>query len=289
MLHTQLRAFHAVALQGSFTKAAEALRVSQPTLSGQVRALEDAYGIQLFHRRGRGIEITDLGKSLLETTRRYFAVEDEAERLLSTAQGLMGGHLRVGADSPFTVIPLLAGFSRRYPTVEKSISFGNSRSLLNDIVNRQIDIGFLPDVADDNRLHVVPVQRDRLVLIVHQGHPWAHRRSISLDALGQETLLLREKGSRTRAIFEAILADRGVRPAVVLEIGSREAVAEAVSAGLGVGVVNEGEIGHDTRLKKLPVAGERLNVTEYAAYLRDTRHSPTLLALLEYIDEVSSL
>jgi len=287
MLHTQLRAFHAVAAHGSFTRAAEALRVSQPTLSGQVRSLEEAFGVELFRRRGRGIEITDLGSSLLEVTRRYFAAEDEAERLLATAQGLMGGRLRVGADSPFVVIPLLASFSRRYPTVEKSISFGNSRTVLDDIVNQRIDVGFLPDVADDNRLDVVPVQRDRLVLMIHRGHPWSQKRSVPLESLSEETLLLREKGSRTRALFEATLEARGIAPGAVLEIGSREAVAEAVAAGLGIGIVNEGEFGHDDRLHKLAIAGERIAVTEYVACRRENRSTPAIAALLDLIAESS--
>ncbi|MEQ8664956.1 MAG: LysR substrate-binding domain-containing protein [Rhodospirillales bacterium] len=283
MLHTQLRAFHAVATNGSFTRAAQVLRVSQPTLSGQVRALEDSYGTELFQRRGRGIEITDLGRALLEVTRRYFTAEAEAEQLLATARGLTAGTLRVRADSPYAVIPLLAVFSRRYPRVDTQISFGNSREVLADILDQSADIGFLPDVEGDDRLHVVPVQRDQLVFMVHRGHAWAQRRAVGFEAIADETLLLREKGSRTRAVLEAALAERQVSPGHVLEIGSREAIREAVAAGLGVGVVNDGEFGHDDRLSKLGISGTRLAVTEYAACRKDRRGAGAVAALLGLI------
>src|SRR5215471_21137749 len=99
MSYANLRAFHAVASHGSFTRAAEGLGVTQPTLSAQVKALEETYGIQLFDRRGRGIATTELGRSLLEITRRYFGLEAEAAQLLAETRGLRSGHLRVGADA----------------------------------------------------------------------------------------------------------------------------------------------------------------------------------------------
>ncbi|HEY4164795.1 MAG TPA: LysR family transcriptional regulator, partial [Dongiaceae bacterium] len=98
---SQLRAFHAVATEGSFTKAAANLNVTQPTLSGQVRALEERYGVHLFDRRRRKIEVTDIGRQLLEITWRLFNLEIEAEQVLTAAKGLKRGHLRIGADAPY--------------------------------------------------------------------------------------------------------------------------------------------------------------------------------------------
>ena len=99
MNHAQLRAFHAVASEGSFTRAAVALHVTQPTLSGQVKALEESFGVRLFDRRGRKVMPTELGRELLDLTRRLFGLEAEAEHLLSAARGLSKGHLRIGADA----------------------------------------------------------------------------------------------------------------------------------------------------------------------------------------------
>src|SRR3546814_20175459 len=97
--HAQLRALHRVASEGSFTRAAEALRVTQPTLSGQVKAREEGYGVRLLDRRGRRVEPTELGRALLDVTRRLFSLEEEADQLLSAARGLPRGHLRVDRKS----------------------------------------------------------------------------------------------------------------------------------------------------------------------------------------------
>src|SRR5437660_1390161 len=103
MNYARLRSFHAVACEAGFTRAAARLGVSQPTLSAQVKALEEEFGVALFARRGRGVEATELGRALLDVTRRLFAVEEEAGELLSRARGLATGELRIGADSPYHV------------------------------------------------------------------------------------------------------------------------------------------------------------------------------------------
>ncbi len=289
MNHSQLRAFHSVAREGSFTRAAAALRVSQPTLSGHVGALEEGYGITLFNRGGRGIELTDIGRTLLAATERYFACEAEVEHLLTRAKGLVKGRLRVGADSPHHTLPLLAAFGRRYPAVDKVLTFGNSSTIVDDLHRNRIDVGIFPEVRSDDRLFVARLKVDRLVIIVNRNHAWAQRRSIRLADLVAETVLLREKGSTTRAVFEAALAALDVRLGDVLEIGSREAVREAVAAGLGVGVVGEGEFGHDLRLHKLTASDSRLRVVEYAVCRAGEQDGPAVAAFLELVRETAAV
>lgn len=287
MNHSQLRAFHAVATQGSFTKAATALRVTQPTLSGQVKALEETYDVTLFERRGRSIEITSLGRALLEITQRHFDLESEAEHLLSAARGLSHGHLRLGADSPYNVIPLLASFGRRYPGVQRSISFGNTQRLLGELRDHRSDAAVVPEVPRDPTLLSLPFKRDRLVAFVDRNHAWSRRRSIRLRDLSGETMVLREPGSTTRAVIERALAQASVVPGHIMEIGSREAVREAVAAGLGIGVVSEGEFGHDDRVHRLPVRDAKLQVTEFVVCLRERALSPVVKALFELAEDLA--
>ena len=289
MNHSQLRAFHAVAQEGSFTRAAETLRVSQPTLSGHVRALEEGYGVELFERRGRSIRLTEFGRSLLEVTERYFATEEEAAHLLSTAKGLLQGRLNVSADSPFYVVPLLAAFSRRFPAVKRSLSFGNSQTVLRDLLARACDVGIVAGVEVDARVHTVPIYRDRLVVFVNHGHIWAQQRSIRLADLAEHIVLLRERGSTTRMLLEAALEKRGVRLGETLELGSREAIREAAAEGLGVGVVNEAEVGRDDRLHKLDIRDAAITVTEYAACLIDRRQAPEVAAFLDLAEEMAKV
>ncbi len=283
--HIHLRAFHVVAAEGGFSRAAAARHVSQPTLSGQVRALEERYGVKLFERRGRGVELTDLGRALFDVTRRVFAQELEAEQLLAAARGLTGGMLRVGADAPYNVIPMLAALNRRYPGVRLSLTFGNTEQVLDDLLRRRCDVAVLPDLAPDERLHAVPFRRDRLVAFVERGHPWAARRSIRLTELSGQRLILREPGSNTRAVFERSLKDAGATLGETMEIGSREAAREAVATGLGVGVVFESEFGHDDRLHQLSLRDTDLEAVEYAACLEDRRAVRTVRAFFELLKE----
>ncbi len=279
----QLRAFHGVASEGSFTRAAERLHVTQPTLSGQVKELEQGFGVKLFERRGRGVATTELGGRLLAITQQIFGLEAEAEQLLTGAQALARGRLRIGADAPFLVLPLMAALQRRFPGIDLAISFGNSQEVLRSLVEGHNDVAILPEVRREPRLHALPFRRDRLVAFVDRGHPWVRRRSIHLRDLAEERLLLREVGSTTRAIFERALKRARVRPRETLEIGSREAVREAVAARLGVGVVAESEFGHDDRLHKLTLRGDGLQATEYAVCLKAKREDRAVSAFFEVL------
>jgi len=285
MNHSQLKAFHAVARENSFTRAAAALRVSQPTLSGHVKALEEGYGVSLFQRGGRRVELTEFGKSLFAITQGYFASEVEALQLLSTAKGLLRGRLRIGADSPYNVVPLIAAFSRRFPSVQRSIFFGNSKEVLGNLFARKSDIAILPEIEADERLHIIPYRHDRLIIFTHHGHKWSRRKSIRLHEITDQTMIMREVGSSTRAVFEKALVENNVEPKNILEMGSREAVRESVAAGLGIGIVGESEFGHDMRLHRLPVRDAKLAIVEYITCLTENRNDAVVSTFFDIVRE----
>jgi aminoethylphosphonate catabolism LysR family transcriptional regulator len=281
----QLRAFNAVAAAGGFTRAAARLGVTQPTLSGQVKALEEAYGVELIGRRGRQLALTETGAALLELTRRIFGLAEEAEQLLSAARGLERGHLRLGADAPYHVLPALSAFTQRYPKLRLSLTVGNSEALLRELYDHRIDVAVVANLAPDTRLHAIPVRRDRLVLFVRKTHPWARRRWVKPAELAGERLVLREPGSSTRRVFETAMAAASIALEEVIEINSREAVREAVAAGLGIGVVSESEFGNDPRLVKLTLAEADLGATEYVACLAERRELRLIRAFLEIVED----
>jgi len=284
MSYVGLRAFHAVAAQGSFTAAASALGVSQPTVSGQVKALETRFGVTLFERRGRRVELSDLGRSLHGATTRMFAAQDESEQILATARELAGGRLRVGADSPFFVVPLLGAFKRLHPGIQISVSLGNSEALLEDLVARRADVAIVPGLEADPRWHSVALHGDRIVAVVPRGHRWARRRVLEPREVVEDVVILREQGSRTRAAFEAAIAGERLIPREVLEIGSREGVREAAAAGLGIGIIAEREVGSDPRLHAVPIRHEALAVVEHAACVAERRNVRVVAAFFELID-----
>ena len=285
MNHAQLRAFHAVATEGSFTRAARALRVSQPAVTIQVKALEEAYGISLLHRRGHQVSLTELGHGLLEITRRVFGLEQEADELLAAARELRSGHLKVGADGPYFVMELLAAFIGRYAGVRVTVTMGNSQAVLQDLLDYRTDVAVLAHFDDDRRFHAIPYSRQPIVVFVPREHQWAKRSSVRLAELDGAPMVLRETGSTTRRIFEDALAHAGVKPRVVMEIGSREALREAVAAGLGVGIVSRAELGRDDRLCALEVAGATLESWEYVVCLKERRTLRTVHAFLELVAE----
>ena len=285
MNYAQLRAFHAVAEEGSFTKAAERLHVTQPTLSGQVKLLEESYGVKLFERRGRGTQLTELGKALHAVTQRYFALEGEVEELLYSARSLSRGSLKLFADAPHQIMSRVALFKRRFPGITLELHFGNSEQVLAAIRERRADIGVLPEVEKDTQLFTQPLTRDELVIFVPRGHAWASRSSIKMEELSQERVILREQGSSTRAIFARHLAEAGVRLKETLEIEGREAVREAVAAGLGIGVIAGSEFVRDERLAKLAVRDANLTATTYAVCIRGRESISALEAFFTLLRE----
>ena len=282
--HAHLRSFHAVATQGSFTRAAEALHITQPTLSGQVKELEERYGIKLFIRHGRHIELTDIGKSALVITRQMFRHEEDVEQLLISARALTTGKLLVAADAPYLITPLLAQFQRLYPGIQISIQYGNSSQLMTWLESRRCDIALLPNIPEgDDRLFSIELEPGRLVAFVNESHAWADRRSITMNELLGQRIILREQGSRTRSIFEEAVKRIGGKLDQVMEITGREGVREAVAAGFGVGIVAEHELVADTRLHCLRVSDAELVHAEYIICLKERLSLRVTNAFLEMI------
>jgi aminoethylphosphonate catabolism LysR family transcriptional regulator len=273
-------------VHGSFTRAAEALHVTQPTLSGQVRELEDRYRIKLFTRYGRKVDLTDLGQSTFEITRKVFRAEQEVEQLFLAAKGLSEGELTVGADSPYIITPLLAAYQRRYPGVRISIRYGNSAELLKWLQSQRCDIAILANVPEGGpRLEVLQLQPGRLVAFVNQDHLWASRRSVSLEEIVSQRVILREKGSHTRSIFEQALNDAELKLNNLMQIGSREGVREAVAAGLGIGIVSAAELGTDTRFHTLQVKDAELLNSEYIITLHERHQEQPIHAFIDMVSD----
>ncbi len=287
MNHAQARAFHWVATEGGFSAAARRLGLTQPAVTLQVKALESRYGVGLFHRRGRTVTLTDAGRQLFGLTRRLFAIEGEADELLSAIGELRRGRVSVGADGPYHVIEILVAYRARLPAVRVTVDIGNSDALRRRLLDYDCDVAVLAGSSDDPAFHELAFRRHRLVLFAARDHPWAGRRRIHLAELEGEPMVLREQGSATRRVFEAGLAKAGVTPDVVLEIGSREAVHEAVAAGLGLGVVQAPELGRDARVRPIEIADPGVESWEYVVTLAERRTSPFIANFFEVATDLA--
>jgi len=283
---TQLRSFHAVARAGGFTGGAKLLHISQPTVTTQVRFLEETYGIELFYRRGHKVSLTPLGEQLFELAQRIFALEGETVHLLEDSGELKSGHLRVGAVGPFHVTEMLARFNQRFPGVEVSVRVGNSENVLASLVEYRTDVAVLAQFASDPRFHSVPYSRHPVVIFVHRSHRFAKRASIRISDLAGERMILREEGSTTRKALDDALKKAGVAPRVVMEIGSREAIREAVIKGVGIGAVSEIEFIPDSALRKVTVRDAEMYTHAHVVCLAERRAARFPKAFFDIVEEL---
>lgn len=266
--------------------AARLLRLTQPTISAHIASLEREYEIELFLRRGRRVELTEVGRSLLEITRRLFEAEGEAQSLLLEAKGQVDGKLRLCAVGPFNLTPMLAAFRKRLPRIRLSASFGDSRQIVERILDYQADVGVLVRAVDDPRILSLPYRRQRLIVFAHVDHPLARQGSVKLSDLEGMEFVVRETGSTTRQVFEQGLQAAGVRVRVAMEIGSRESVREAVAQGLGLGVVSEPAYIPDPRLAPLPILGADLATHSHVICLRERQRSRLVAQFLSIVEEL---
>jgi len=266
-----LRAFHAAARAGSMSGGARQLGLTQPTVSAHIATLETLYGVELFFRRGRRVELTEFGRNLMETTHRLVDAEVEALSLLLHARNAGQGHLRICAVGPYNVTPMISEFRRAHPGVRISMSVGDSLQILRSIVDYLGDVGVLVHPVTDPRILCVPYRKQPLVFFVSAGHPLTRRTQLTLHDLEGQSFVMRERGSTTREVLEKVLAEEGVRVRSDLEIGSREAVREAVAQGLGIGVVSDTAYLADARIVKLPIRCDKLFTHAHVVCLKERK------------------
>ena len=286
MTPTQLRAFHAVASTGSFTAAARALNTSQPPITTHVRELEERYGVELFHRHGRGAELTAVGHELLAITQRVIANHDEAVEFLRDAGRLNTGHLNLGVIAPMGIASLLAQFRKTYPQIGITVTPGNSSELLEGLRRYRFDAALVGEVASLEEFHTVAHTQPEIILIVPKRHRWSRRRSIRIRELKGEPLIFREKGSNTQLSLQTAAAAAGVELSCAMTYGSREGVVAMVAAGLGVAPLPEDQFNHHPDLRLIRMEDVRVKVDSYIACLAERSESRIVRAFLEIAQAV---
>ena len=280
---TQLRSFHAVATMGSFTRAAESLHVSQPTVTTQVGQLEDLYEVELFHRTGRRVRPTEIGERLLQLTRQIFSLEAESIQLLHDAGDLRSGQLHVAAVGPSHVTQMLVAFNQRYPGVKISVTTGNSQDVLERLLDYSADVGVLAQVFRDRRFLSVPYSDHPIIIFCSTAHRFARRRSIRTSELHGERLILRESGSTTRKAIESALAAAKVKPEIVMEVASREIIREAVAQGVGVAAVSEVEYVPGPGLHAVKISDAQIRTHAHVVCLAERRDTRMIRSFFEVI------
>ena len=241
----QMEALIRLVETGSFTHAAEAMALSQPTLTKHIRNLEGAVGARVVDRKSRGISLTPEGRILYDYARRIARLREDARERIENLKADESGHIFLAASTiPATyIIPRFLGLLKKSdPEIRVHIRMGDSEETIQTILGDQAEMGIVGKRSPDRRLKVEALWQDRLVLAVPGGHPWAKRDSVSSAEIATAPFVLREQGSGTRSALEECLAKPGGRPLgsfnITCEVGSSEAVKQALLAGMGISVLS---------------------------------------------------
>lgn len=288
----RLEVFAKVAELGSFSRAAEALFLTQPTVSEHVRALEDELGVQLLDRLGRTTTTTPAGQLLLGYARRILALARDARQAIDQFQGRMSGQLAIGGSTipgEYVLPALLGRFKARYPDISISLLVGSSRQVSAWVEEGRVEVGVVGAHPASRALAAQPFMPDELVVVVPAGHPWAGRADVSLADVKAEPLVVRERGSGSREALERALAEVGASLSafrVEGEMGSTQAVKQAVRAGVGVAIISRRAVLDECRAGLLTCVRIRdLDVSRsfYLVTHRERTRSPLAEAFVAFV------
>ena len=286
----QLRIFQAVAAHNSFARAAEALHLSPPTLSLQVKQLASTVGQPLFEQLGKKIFLTSAGQTLAD------AATDISKRMellaedLSALQGVERGRLKLAilTTVKYTVPKLLGAFCAAHPGIEVSMVVGNRENLLQRLARNDDDLYIMGQPPEHMELICEDFADNPLVLVAPPDHPLAAQTAISPSALIGASFIMREPGSGTRLTTERFFTEAGVEVVNRLEVGSNEAIKQTVAGGLGLAVLSATTVVSELalgELVKLDVQGFPLIRHWHLVYARGKRLSPAALAFKRWLAE----
>jgi DNA-binding transcriptional LysR family regulator len=256
MNFNQLRIFYSVAKNRSVTLAAKELFLTQPAVSIQIHLLEEYYDVKLFNKCGRGIIITEEGKVLLSYAEKIFSFSDEMEESLRQIKSLKRGKLKIGSSMTFgscRLPKLLKIFKLQYPDIEIQMDIGNYEQVIERVLSFQNDIGFIGTDYIDKNLVLIPYIKESLVLITPPDHELAQKKVITFKDLNGQKMITREKCCSTLKLIEKELIKNEISIETIMELGSNEAIKQAVEAGLGVSIISYNVVNQENEQGKIKI------------------------------------
>lgn len=255
----QLEIFCTVAESKSFSQAAKALFLSQPTVTAHINALQKRLGVKLFDRMGHRVTLTGVGEVFYRRARVLLSEHERTLQELSQFLSGLSGTLTFGASNTcgqYILPSLLAHFHRKFPTLQLKMRIGSSRNILDKVLSDELELGIIGSYPEEKHLNVFQLWEDEIVLVVAPSHGWAMRGVVSASELPQQPFVLYEEGSGTRAVLEQFLAEQGLSLRtlkIVAEVGGTEAVKNFVAVSDCVGAVSVQTVENETERKHLAV------------------------------------
>ena len=244
----QLKVFEAAARHGSFTRAAEELFLTQPTISMQIKQLTKSVGLPLFEQVGKRLYLTEAGRELFATCRQIFETMDKFQMTIANLKGLKQGQLKLAVitTAKYIIPRLLGPFCQLYPGIDISLQVTNHELILDRMMNNLDDIYIMSQIPDHFDVNFQPFLENPLVVFAPADHPLAKEKNIPIERLGEERFIMREPGSGTRSAVQSLFEKHGVKVKVKLELGSNEAIKQAIAGGLGISVLSRHTLLTDT-------------------------------------------
>jgi DNA-binding transcriptional LysR family regulator len=290
----QLHIFCKVVELKSFSKAGEAVHLSQPTVSSHIKDLEEHFGTRLVDRLSRKVTPTKAGELLFDYAQQLIALRDRTEAAMAEFSGKIKGHLVIGGSTipGQYLLPRIIGlFSKRYPEVRISLKVGDTSEILNSVLAGHIEAGVVGARSQEKLLHQIPVMSDDLCLVVPSDHPLARLRRISTKDLLEAPFIVREPGSGTLRSMEQQLQKKGCSVTdlnIVAEMGSTEAVRQGIKNGVGLSILSAVAVTDDIQsglLKAIRVKGLNLKRSFYLTTHRQRTPSPLCTVFIELVKE----
>jgi DNA-binding transcriptional LysR family regulator len=289
-----LRIFYLAAKEKNFSAAADELLVTQPTVSAQIKALERHYGVLLFKRIGKNVELTNSGRRLFKYAKKVFDLTIEIEQLLNDISNNEGVPIRLGIGKSYGkyfISPLLSRFQKRFPTVRIILKEGNSDDILQGILRHEIDFGLLGTniVLAKKCLEVIRIQKNEILLVVWPRHRLANSKNVHLSGLKYEPIILREKGSGVRDIIIRAFEQEKIKPNIIVETENVNTLIELIKEQEGVGFLSKFVVEKELQARSLNAISlqKKLYIDGYLVLLKNSYLSQTkkvfLGALTEYI------
>lgn len=293
----QLKIFCKVVESRSFSRAGQVIHLSQPTISSHIKDLEDHFGTRLIDRLSRQAIPTRAGELLYQYARRLMALREEAEAAMAEFLGEIKGTLTVGGSTipgGYLLPRIIGDFARRYPAVHVVLLVGDTSEIIAHIVSGRAELGVVGAPADNKQVGQVPLMEDDLRLVVSSQHKWSRRKAVKLAELAGEPFIIRERGSGTLRSLTQILRQSGQDISafnVVAEMGSTEAVRQAVKSKVGVSILSALCVADDVQsghLKTLTVEGLDLKRHFYLTTHKQRSLSPLGSLFSEFVSNAFS-
>jgi len=285
----QLRTFKTVADLNSFSLAAQRLKLSQPSISYQVKELEEALGVPLFDRLGKRVQLTEAGTLLYGYARRMLDVLDEATIAIEEMRGIQRGHLRVGASTTVGIYLLpaaLGAFKKLHPRLVISLEIGTRARVQEQVLRNELDLAVVGPASKDPELAIIPFISDELVVVAPANHPLASRRGLTLKDLADQPFVMRETASGSRLSLEKAARKAGAKLSVAMELGSNGAIKHAVESGLGLAVISRYAMVLELssgRLVELDVRGFPIRRDWHIVHLRRRKLPSSVTAFIDFL------